>query len=93
MTNASIKLIESTDTSILKDWSVDFSAWPPFCRGDGEMRFLADENNFKPLIKITGDEFYVTEVRDSKKIPCPCGKDDRFKKLVKDNGFAMGWWG
>ena len=55
------------------------------------MRFLADENNFKPLIKITGDEFYVTEVRDSKKIPCPCGKDDRFKKLVKDNGFAMGW--
>jgi len=51
---------------------------------------LADEQTFKPLIKITGDEFYVTEeVRDSKKIPYPCGKDDRFKKLVRDNGCAM----
>lgn len=53
---------------------------------------MADEHIFKPLIKITGDEFYVTdEVQDSKKILYPCGKDDRFKKLVKDNGFAMGW--
>jgi len=52
---------------------------------------LADEHIYKPLIKITGDEFCVTEVQDSKKIPYLCGKDDRFKKLVKDNGFAMGW--
>jgi hypothetical protein len=56
------------------------------------MRFLADEHTFKPLIKIAGDELYVVdEVRDSKKIAYPCGNDDRFKKLVRDNGFATGW--
>ena len=41
------------------------------------MRFLADEHTFKRLIKIAGDELYVTdEVRDSKKISYPCGKND-----------------
>ena len=72
ITNAAIELLGSADTPILKCCSADFPADPLFPRSDGEIRFLADEHTFKPLIKITDDEFYVIdEVRGSKKIAYP----------------------